>query len=86
MVTPNNEPWALDQDDGEWNIRSEDGTYMFSIAPQYANITEEQLKRLILCFNACTGIPDGALENACNSGKSIWAIGFEAGCITHDSA
>lgn len=82
MVTPNNEPWEVSEDLGiedTWDVVSENGTIMLDVCFAYNNITLEQLKRMVLCFNACTGIPDGALETAIENGQSIWSAGYRKG-------
>ena len=80
MVTPNGEPWEVVEDTGvDIAVYNIDGELQFSIELQYGNITQEKLQRLILCFNACTGIPDGALESAIASHNSIWSVGYNVG-------
>lgn len=79
MVIPNAEPWAVSSPDDELDVYDCDGSYKFTIQPHYGNITPDELRRLILCFNACTGIPDGALQDAWDSHNSIWSVGYNVG-------
>ncbi len=56
-----------------------EGKFIFEVDPGFSNITLEQLNRMVLCFNACIGIPGGALESAVEAGNNIWVSGYTAG-------
>ncbi|KKM68338.1 hypothetical protein LCGC14_1461930 [marine sediment metagenome] len=80
MVTLNDEPWEVSTDTvGVHNVYDTEGKFIFEVDPGFSNITLEQLNRMVLCFNACTGIPDGALESAVEAGNNIWVSGYTAG-------
>lgn len=78
MVTPNGEPWIVDNSKDGIDIYNTDGNFKFGIELQYSNTTLEEVKRLILCFNACLGIPEGALESAIED-SGIWSAGYNVG-------
>ena len=77
MVTPHGEPWEVVPTAGssnELNVYDCNGEFKFMVEKQYSNITQEELERMVFCFNACLGIPDGAL-----GADSIWRQGYDSG-------